>query len=202
MRTNAGNRAADLVFRRDRDFVEAPSQMLVEWIYDYDTLKTFATKADGEVIPRALVEKMNRARRFGVSSIRAIRTFQSALSLSYHSGDPANIDLMKDLIALEERYSAFPHHKDTHFYANFGHLNGYSAIYYSYLWAEVIAADMFSEFEKHGVRNKEVAARYRDLVLMQGGMKPAAEMVTDFLGRPYSFEPFAKSLAGDDVEKE
>ena len=74
------------------DFVEAPSQMLEEWVYDYDTLARFAKNAKGETIPRALVEKMNRARYFdsGMSDMRQLAL--SNISLRYHQG-PAPADL-------------------------------------------------------------------------------------------------------------
>ena len=80
------------------------------------------------------------------------------------------------------------------FYANFGHLNGYSAIYYTYMWSQVIATDMFSQFERDGVMNKALAKSYRNKVLAPGGSKPAAELVRDFLGRDYSFDSFAEQL--------
>jgi thimet oligopeptidase len=76
---------------------------------------------------------------------------------------------------------------DVLFYANFAHLNGCSAIYYTYMWSQVIATDMFSQFEFDGVMNKALAKRYRDKVLATGGSKPAAELVRDFLGSDYSF---------------
>ena len=82
----------------------------------------------------------------------------------------------------------------------FGHLNGYSAIYYTYMWSLVIAKDMFTEFKKDGLMNPQVATKYRNTVLGASGTKPAAEMVRDFLGRPYSFQAYADWLNGK-IEK-
>jgi thimet oligopeptidase len=62
------------------------------------------------------------------------------------------------------------------------------------MWSLVIASDMFSEFEKNGLRNPAVAQRYRNSVLAPGGTKDAADLVSDFLGRPFSFDAFAKNL--------
>jgi thimet oligopeptidase len=78
----------------------------------------------------------------------------------------------------------------------FGHLNGYSAVYYTYMWSLVIAKDMFTEFKKDGLLNPEVAAKYRADILGASGTKPAAELVRDFLGRPYSFDAYANWLNG------
>lgn len=177
------------------DFVEAPSQMLEEWIYDKDTLQSFAVNAKGEVIPGELVDKLIAARDFGEGANTSVQMYYSALSLEYHRLDPASLDLVDKMIELENHYSPFPHQEDTYFFANLGHLNGYSAIYYTYMWSKVIAIDLFSEFEKTSLRDKATAQRYRDAILNPGGSKPAAELVEDFLGRPYSFDAFSKRLS-------
>jgi thimet oligopeptidase len=84
----------------------------------------------------------------------------------------------------------------THMQTAFDHLNGYSAVYYTYMWSLVIAKDMFTEFKKNGLLNPEVAGKYRTSVLAASGTKPAAELVQDFLGRPYSFQAYADWLNG------
>lgn len=184
----------------EHDFVEAPSQMLEEWVWDADTLKTFAKNAAGETIPDDLIAKMNAGRNFGRALFTRHQMFYAAVSLNYYTGDPANIDLTATMKALQKEYSPYAYVEDTYFHASFGHLYGYSATYYTYMWSLVIASDMFSEFEKAGLRNKEVATRYRDTVLAPGGSKDAAQMVEDFLGRPYSFETFAKGLSSDNAK--
>ena len=93
-------------------------------------------------------------------------------------------------------YTAFEPTPDQHFFASFGHLNGYSAIYYTYQWSLAISTDMLTRFEEEGLRNVETAGEYRDMVLAQGGAKPAADLVTDFLGREISFKPYADRLSG------
>jgi thimet oligopeptidase len=77
---------------------------------------------------------------------------------------------------------------------SFGHLDGYSAIYYTYMWSLVIAKDLFSVFRQKGMLNPEPALRYRKHVLEPGGSKPAAELVQDFLGRPYDFKAYEEWL--------
>lgn len=178
----------------ERDFVEAPSQMLEEWVWDADTLKTFATDTSDEVIPDALIEKMRSARDFGRGLWTRHQMYYAALSLNYYNRPPAEVDLDQMMVALQAEYSPFPYVDGTYFYTSFGHLDGYSAIYYTYMWSLVIATDMFSRFEEEGLRNPEVAQSYRENVLAPGGSKDAAELVADFLGRPYSFEAFENLL--------
>lgn len=177
-----------------RDFVEAPSQMLEEWVWDLDTLQTFARNSEGEVVPEALVRKMNQARHFGKGIFVRHQMYYAALSLNYYRQDPATFDLDALMIDLQNRYSQFPYVDETYMYASFGHLDGYSAMYYTYMWSKVIAADMFGEFKKHGLRNRELANRYRHTVLAPGGSRPAADLVADFLGRPFNFDAFAEDM--------
>jgi thimet oligopeptidase len=84
-----------------------------------------------------------------------------------------------------ERYQPFPFVEGTHFQTAFGHLNGYSAVYYTYMWSKVIAMDLFSKFDAAHMLAPGAASAYRAKVLAPGGSKPAAELVSDFLGRPF-----------------
>lgn len=181
--------------RAEWDFVEAPSQMLEEWVWDSETLASFARNDKGEVIPAALVEKMLAARDFGRAMWTKHQLFYAALSLGVYNTDPAALELDALMADIQSRYSPFGYVDNTYFYTSFGHLNGYSSIYYTYMWSLVIAADMHSEFVKHGLRNPAVAERYRKKVLEPGGSRDAAQMVEEFLGRPYSFEAFARDLS-------
>lgn len=178
----------------ERDFVEAPSQMLEEWIWDYDSLKQFAVNSDGEIIPQELVDSMRNARDFGRGAFIRNQMFYAALSLSYYQTPPEELNLHTTMVEMQDRYSPFPYMEDTHFYASFGHLFGYSAAYYTYMWSEVIAADILSEFKEKGMRNTQLAKRYRQMVLEPGGSKDAARLVNDFLGRPFSFDAFIDAL--------
>ncbi len=180
--------------RTEWDFVEAPLQMLEEWVWDAETLASFARNQKGEVIPTSLVKKMRAGRDFGRGLWTKHQLFYAATSLNVYNKNPAEIDLDKLTAKIQATYSPFGYVDGTHFYASFGHLNGYSAIYYTYMWSLVIASDMFSEFEKQGLRNPEVAQRYRKMVLAPGGSKDAVELVQDFLGRPFSFDAFTKNL--------
>jgi thimet oligopeptidase len=178
------------------DFVEAPSQMLEEWVYDYDTLKNFAVNAKGEPIPRDLVEKMNRARYFDVGMGDLRQLGLTSVSLRLHEG-PAPADLGSRTRELLQQYDLLQEPPYLQMQDGFGHLNGYSAIYYTYRWSKVIADDMFTRFKANGLRDPATAARYRQMVLAPGGTKPAAVLVQDFLGRPISIQAYKADVAKD-----
>ena len=178
------------------DFAEAPSQMLEEWVYDYDTLSRFAVDAQGNTIPRPLVEKMNKARYFNIGMGDMRQFGLSNISLRLHQGS-APADLGARTRELDAAYNLLPLPAFTQFQDSFDHLNGYSAIYYTYQWSKVIADDMFTAFAKNGLRDTATALRYRTLVLGPGGSKPAAELVADFLGRPISVDAYRAEMAKD-----
>jgi len=170
------------------DFVEAPSQMLEEWAWDADVLRSFATNAAGEPIPAELVAKMRKADEFGKGYHARTQMFYAALSYHVHHRVPEDTTgLVRELQAA---YDLFGYVPDTHFHASFGHLEGYGSAYYTYMWSLVIAKDMFSAFDEEDLFDQEVAHRYRDRVLAAGGSKDAADLVEGFLGRPYTFDAF------------
>jgi thimet oligopeptidase len=176
------------------DFVEAPSQMLEEWAWDADVLRTFATNSTGEPIPVELVKRMRAADEFGNGLFVRTQTFYAAVSFFLHRDRPA--DRTAAVERLQERYDLYSYIEGTHMQANFGHLTGYSSAYYTYMWSLVIAKDLFSAFNSADLFDESVAARYRDLVFAPGGSRDAADLVHDFLGRDYSFDAFAAWLEG------
>ncbi|HPF24076.1 MAG TPA: M3 family metallopeptidase [Hyphomonas sp.] len=186
------------------DFIEAPSQMLQNWVWDYDTLAKFAVDADGNTIPPELVEKMVAARDFGIGVNTLRQLLYANVSLDYYNRPPSEVDFDQIWNENQSKLSPFETLPDVHPYASFGHLDGYSAIYYTYQWSLAIAKDLFTEFDANGLRDKATAARYRDLVLAPGSSKPAAALVHDFLGRDWSpdaYEAYLLSAAeGEDVE--
>ena len=178
------------------DFVEAPSQMLEEWAWDAAVLQTFATNGAGEPIPAALVERMRRADDYGKGMQARTQMFYASMSYWFHTERPA--DLTARMVELQERYSPFAYIDGTRMFASFGHLGGYSSAYYTYMWSLVIAKDLFSAFDPDDLfdtAGSGVAGRYRDRVLAPGGSKDAADLVADFLGRPYTFDAYAAWLA-------
>lgn len=177
------------------DFVEAPSQMLEEWIFDPEVMQSFARHIDtNQPIPAELVKKAKAADEYGKGLWVRQQMFYAAVSLDFHAMDPQGLDTTRKMAELQERYTPFRHVEGTFFHESFGHLDGYSAIYYTYMWSLVIAKDLFSVFQREGLMNPAPAKRYRQRVLEPGGSKPAAELVTDFLGRPYAFDAYEKWL--------
>jgi thimet oligopeptidase len=176
------------------DFIESPSTLLEEWVWDYDTLARFAVNAEGETIPRNLVERMNAARHFGQGQWAMRQLGLASVSLNFYNSDPAGIDLAQ---AYRESYAPFdlsPYPPNFHTYASFGHLDGYSAIYYTYLWSGSISADLLTQFRANGLNDRATAQRYRDEVLAPGGSRPAAQSIEAFLGRPFNLEAMRTRL--------
>jgi thimet oligopeptidase len=177
------------------DFVEAPSQLLEEWAWDAAVLAEFAVDEEGRTIPRGLVARMRDADDFAKGLQARSQMYYAAVSYRLHQDPPADGDAITALSrALQGEYSMITP-LDTHFHAGFGHLDGYSSGYYSYMWSLVIAKDLFSAFDRHDLFARETAARYRDRILAPGGRRDAADLVEDFLGRPFGFESFADWLS-------
>jgi thimet oligopeptidase len=177
------------------DFVEAPSQLLEEWVRDPDVLRTFARHVEsGEPIPADLVRRLVAAEEFGKGLQVRQQMFYAAVSLELHRRDPDGLDTTALVAELAGRYTPFPHVPGTFFHESFGHLDGYSALYYTYMWSLVIAKDLFSAFQERGIQDADVARRYRRAVLEPGGSRPAADLVREFLGRETGFAPFERWL--------
>lgn len=182
-----------------RDFVEAPSQMLENWVWDAGVLQTFARHYQtGDPIPAELVDGMLKARHLG-SGMEAERQFYYGLTdLTYHSAPQGEIDTTKvgiELLGKVETYEPIP---GTRFQAGFGHLVGYQAGYYGYMWSLVYACDMFQRFKELGMMSPEAGKYYRDRVLSQGGQADEAEMIRGYLGREPDLRAFLRHLGLSD----
>ena len=178
------------------DFVEAPSQLLEEWVRDPAVLRTFARHVEtGEPIPGELVRRLDQAEEFGKGLAVRQQMFYAAVSLELHRRDPEGLDTTALVAELMDRYTPFRHVEGTFFHESFGHLDGYSALYYTYMWSLVIAKDLFSVFQEEGLMAESPARRYRRAILEPGGSSPAAALVRDFLGRDASFAPFERWLS-------
>ena len=179
----------------EHDFVEVPSQMYEEWAWNLDVLRTFAVHVEtGETISSEMVATMRAAEEYGKALHTMQQMYYARLSLTFYDRDPADLDLTREMIDLKRELLLTRHEEGTHFHASFGHLHGYSAIYYTYMWSLVIAKDLFSRFEGD-LMNGATANEYRSTVLAPGGSKDAAELVRDFLGREYAYDSFERWLA-------
>jgi thimet oligopeptidase len=175
----------------ESDFVEAPSQMLEEWMRSPQVLTSFAHHyKTGEPIPAELVARMNRASAFGRGMNVAQQTDYTAISYDIYKTSPQNVDLDKVCIQDAERYTPLTPLHGTHLYASFGHLAGYSSAYYTYMWDKVIAEDFFLQFNPKNLLAGDAPMRYRHLVLEPGGSMSANDLVKNFLGRKQNMIAF------------
>jgi thimet oligopeptidase len=170
--------------------------LLQQWATNPQVLQQFARHHQtSEPIPTELVEKLRASREFGKGLWTRRQMFLAAVALEYFSREPG-FDTTAELAKLQEKFTPFRHEyrPGTHFQLAFGHLEGYSAAYYTYVWSMVIAKDLETEFQKKGYLDRETAMKYRRTILEPGGSKPAADLVKDFLGRPYGFEAYRAYL--------
>ena len=184
-------------FAVPQDFVEAPSQMLENWVWDKAVLDTFAAdyRDAKKKIPAETIAALVAARQAteGYGTRRQLSL--GLIDLAFHAvpaAEAAHMDVVAVSNAVTARVSVAPP-PDTAFVAYFGHLaNGYDAGYYGYLWSKVIAIDMASEFKKApgGFLDAKVGRRLRDEVYGKGNTRDVAESVEKFLGRKRSQEPF------------
>jgi thimet oligopeptidase len=175
------------------DFVEAPSQMLEHWVWDRDVLRKFSKHhKTGEPLPDNLLDAMIPAKNVssGIATLRQM--FFARLDFAYHSpgfsGDTTAT--LKELYPI----TGFPYPEGTHFQSGFGHLFGYDAGYYGYLWSRVFGDDMFTRFESAGVLDATTGLDYRRKILERGGSVDGDELVRDFLGREPNSDAFLREL--------
>jgi thimet oligopeptidase len=183
----------------ERDFIEAPSQMLEEFVQLPQVLRRLSKHVEaGRPIPDTLVARLRSADEINRPRQAVFGAALSALSLEIHSlpADRVNVDSVA-YRALSD-YTGWVIPDTTHFATSFDHIgsNGYAAAYYTYQWSQVISKDLWSGFEPSHPFDPRPARRYRDLVLRPGGGRPAAELVREFLGRPFGFESWRRWLEG------
>ncbi|MEE9299093.1 MAG: M3 family metallopeptidase [Acidimicrobiia bacterium] len=180
-------------FNTEWDFVEAPSQIMEHWCWNADVLSRFARHHEsGEPIPEDLVGQLVAARDLHIALANLRQVSFGKLDMAFHG--PGH---EKDLRAIDREtteLAQFPFHEDTYYPAGFGHLFGYDAGYYGYLWSKVFGDDMFSRFEEEGVLSPDVGTDYRNKILGPGGSKDPVEMLEEFLGREPNQEAFLRFL--------
>ncbi|MFY0626238.1 MAG: Zn-dependent oligopeptidase [Reichenbachiella sp.] len=180
------------------DFVESMSQIFENWIYDYETLSSLAVHyKTGETFPKELFDKMNDAKNFmsGYGAIRSLRYCVYDLNL-YDNYDPEKgLDTDDLWQQIDNELGLGPLYVEgTHPQSSWIHINTHPVYFYGYLWSEVYAQDMFTVFEKNGLRDTETGLRYRNLILSNGSQRDIEEAVEEFIGRPSNNEAYIKSL--------
>jgi len=180
-----------------RDFVEAPSQMLENWVWTREGLKRLSKhKETGEPLPDELLEAMIAAKNVGAGLAMIRQLYLSSLDLAIHGeappSDAAGLQALVD--EMRPRLSLVKNPAGANMLRSFGHLmNQYSAAYYGYLWAEVLSADMFATCFEKDPFDAAAGMRYRKLVLAPGGVGLISDHLTKFLGRPPSQDAFLVS---------
>lgn len=179
--------------RTERDFVEAPSQMLEHWVWDREVLASFTRHYEtGEPLPDTLLDSMLAAKTLSSGIMTVRQLYFAHLDQAYHAPD-FDGDSTAATEALHE-ITSFPYTPGTHFQSGWGHLFGYDARYYGYLWSHVFGDDMFTRFEGAGLLNPDLGAEYRRTVLERGGSVDGDQLVRDFLGREPNSDAFLRGL--------
>jgi len=182
-----------------RDFVELPSQVMEHWVFEPEVLKVYAKHYQtGEVIPQELVDKIVKSSKYGQGFATVEYLAASLLDMDYHTLKEhlSGMDIEAfEAEAMNKRgliRQIPPRYRTTYF----GHTmeGGYTAGYYSYIWAEVLDADAFEAYKETGdIFNPEVASKFRKYVLTPGGIDDAMDMYKNFRGKEPGIEPLLKN---------
>ena len=176
------------------DFVELPSQVMENWCYEKEALELFAKHYQtNEIIPMELVAKIKESANFqeGMATLRQLSF--GMLDMGWHAHDPQNIKNLKDFeLSQFESTQLYPDVKENAMSTAFSHIfqGGYAAGYYSYKWAEVLDADTFAYFKENGIFNKEIANKFKENILSQGGTDHPMTLYKKFRGH----EPTPEAL--------
>eukprot|EP00834_Sanchytrium_tribonematis_P006307 NODE_453_length_7238_cov_1.750245.p1 type:complete len:653 gc:universal NODE_453_length_7238_cov_1.750245:6450-4492(-) len=179
------------------DFVEAPSQMLENFVFEKEVLRTLSSHyKTKEPLPDTLIDNLIAARNVDESLFNLRQLFFGIFDMTLHGSQiSSNLDINEIYSNLRGEITLFPHHVGTFGASTFGHImGGYQSGYYGYLYSLVFASDMYSCFKERGYLSKDVGREYRKLVLEKGGSLDELENVKRFLKREPSNEAFLKHL--------
>lgn len=182
--------------RPEADFMEAPSQLLEEWLESPELLVRFTKHyKTGEQMPLSMARTLIEARSFGKA-----RRARASVALSW-----SFLDMQDDAEPVTDPGPVYKSHYERlgvpvpagHIESSISHMGlpNYGAAYYTYLWSQVIAKDLFTRFDRKDLLATRIAREYRQKVLEPGGRKPAATFVQDFLGRPFNEKAYQAWLS-------
>ncbi|XP_069947514.1 thimet oligopeptidase isoform X2 [Cherax quadricarinatus] len=180
--------------RVERDFLEAPSQMLENWVWEKEPLSLMSGHYQtSATLPDEIVEKLAKSRKANAGGFNLRQIILATFDQTIHTRGQADTKSLfaqtyRDIMDIEP----IP---NTNMPANFGHLaGGYDAQYYGYMWSEVFSMDMYeSQFKKKGILNPAIGSEYRIRILQPGGSKDASYLLRDFLGRDPTHDAFLRS---------
>ncbi|MDQ2985454.1 MAG: Zn-dependent oligopeptidase [Armatimonadota bacterium] len=185
-----------------RDFVEAPSQMMENWVWESVSLQLFAKHyKTNEPLPEAMLKGMKDARTLGSGMETQGQFYLGLMDHEFHTDADGKVDTIaveKDVYNRTTQYRFIPH---TYFQSSFGHLVGYEGAYYGYLWSLVYAQDMFSRFVDKGVLDAEAGMYYRTKILGRGGSMDEMDLLKDYLGREPKMDAFLRHLGLEPKKK-
>ncbi len=168
-----------------RDFVEAPSQMMENWVWQKSTLLSLSSHyKTNQKMPEQLIEKLLRTRSFDAGIFYTRQIFYASIDMAYHTlSSTDHLDVTKMYNDIFSQIRMLEPIKGTRPEASYDHImNGYDAGYYGYLWSEVYAMDMFTKFEDQ-LLSTNIGREYRTTILEQGGSQDPMDLVSKFLGR-------------------
>ena len=182
------------------DFIETPSQIMENWVWNKEVMKKLSRHFEtGKHMPEDMIDRIIDGKTFQNAYFYTRQLMQGKLDLDLHTGK------VKDARASYRKMNKFYFNielpeKETLFPAGFGHLVGYDAGYYSYLWALVYACDAFESFKTKGnknvMNNTEVGMKWRREVLEKGSSEDEMKLITNFLGRKPNNKAFLKEVLG------
>ena len=177
------------------DFVEAPSQMLENFIYNKHNLKNISKNIQtGKSLDNKTIDKIILNKNFMIATHISRQLMFCKFDFSIH-GSKRPKDIVKTYNDLYFNITGNKLPKETYFPAGFGHMDGYDAAYYSYMWSLVYAQDIYSKFEKAKNKKelKKIGLEYREKVLEVGSSRDELKSVIDFLGRKPNIKAFLTS---------
>jgi thimet oligopeptidase len=178
-----------------RDFVEAPSQMFENWLFDSEVLNLFARHyKTGEKIAPEMVEGLVRARTLGSGMSAEGQIVYGLIDQQYHTSPDGQVDTTEIFHETRREASLFEPLPHTYGQAGFGHLMGYDAAYYGYMWSLVYAQDMYEHFRDKGMLSAAAGREYRNKILALGGTVEEMDMLKDYLGREPKPDAFLRRL--------
>ena len=175
------------------DFIEAPSQMLENWCWNEISLRRMSGHyKDDSPIPEDLLQKMIDSRVANAGGFNLSQIIYATFDQRIHTRAEANTkELYRDTV---KEINGIDTLSNTNVPATIGHMIGYAAQYYGYLWSEVFSFDMFeTKFGKAGLMNPDAGMEYRNKILAPGGTKDAFDLLRDFLGREPKQDAFLKA---------
>ncbi|KAL6047635.1 metalloendopeptidase [Balamuthia mandrillaris] len=199
----------------ERDFVEAPSQIMEYWAYEPDVLRRLSQRQEEGTIPDSLIEKIVATKNVNTALLNKRQIFFSLFDMTVHTlAEEEQKKNKKELVEgtadlwrdLRKSITLIEQQPDTNPAASFGHIvGGYDAQYYGYKYSQVFAADMYSLFQEAAQKNsssassllfahQKVGKRFRDIILARGGTKDSIDNLKEFLGREPNQDAFLRHI--------